>query len=160
MPSGMPNRRPSASPPNDPPGIARAVAAPNSSSAVASLSRLSPCSTNRLRRGRLLPDSTALAAAASGGATIAPSASAAAVGMPATHVPASVTAPAVNNTATTASAVSGITLRHSPRGELSNPTWSSAGAMNNASAMCGSMATVGRPGIKAMAAPASASSDG
>ena len=47
------------------------------SSAEASLSRLSPFSTATTRRGMLTLPRIAVAAAASGGATIAPSASAA-----------------------------------------------------------------------------------
>ena len=53
------------------------MAALNRSSAVASFSRLSPLSTSTERRGMLTLRRMAVAAAASGGATIAPSASAA-----------------------------------------------------------------------------------
>ena len=53
------------------------VAAAKISSAEASLSRLSPFSTATTRLGMLTPPRIAVAAAASGGATMAPSASAA-----------------------------------------------------------------------------------
>ena len=83
------------------------MAALNSSSAVASLSRLSPLSTATERRGMLTLLRMAVAAAASGGATIAPSASAAKSGSPAIATPSQATAPALSSTATTASANKG-----------------------------------------------------
>jgi len=92
------------------------TAALKMSSATASLSRLSPLSTDNVRRGNLKCESTAEAAAASGGATIEPSAMATASGMPAIATPAQATAAVVSRTATPASAVSGIQWRFISRG--------------------------------------------
>jgi hypothetical protein len=63
------------------------------------------------RRGRSNCRRTAVAATASGGATMAPSATAAAIGRPASAQPAKATAAVVSATATTASAVSTAQLR-------------------------------------------------
>ncbi len=77
MPPGAASPRRSAIVPSIPPWLCTWVAALNNSSADASLSRLSPFSTATDRCGMRTLASTAVAAAASGGATIAPSASAA-----------------------------------------------------------------------------------
>ncbi len=82
-------------------------AMPKSSSAVASLNRLSPFSTVSVLRGMETAVSTADAAAASGGATIAPRTIAAAIGKPANAQPAEATAAAVASTAKIASAIKG-----------------------------------------------------
>ncbi len=92
------------------------TAAPKMRSATASLSRLSPLSTDSMRRGNLKCASTAEAAAASGGATMAPSAIATASGMPANATPTQATAAVVSSTATPASAMSGIQWRFISRG--------------------------------------------
>jgi hypothetical protein len=103
---------------------------------------------------------TSLAATASGGATIAPRAIAAAIGKPAKRYPKNATAAAVSTTATTASEAIGTTLRRKSRGDVSNAASSSAGATNNANARSGSMAIRGANGRKARPAPAMASRDG
>ena len=64
-----------------------------------------------MRCGSLSSLSTAAAAAASGGATIAPSAIAAAIGSPAKRQPTNATAAVVNTTANTASEMTGKALR-------------------------------------------------
>src|SRR6202140_1414681 len=103
------------------PGDTAALTAnPNASNATASFSKLSPCRTAIVRRGKLNSRSTAAAAAASGGATMAPSATAAANGNPASAQPAQATAAVVSNTSTTASEVSGNQLRSISRGGMSN----------------------------------------
>jgi len=113
-----------------------------------------------MRCGRLNSFSTAVAAAASGGATIAPSAIAAASGSPAKRQPRNATAAVVRTTANTASETTGITLRRSSWGEVSNAASSRAGATNSARARSGSMRISGANGRKAIPAPAMASSEG
>jgi hypothetical protein len=98
-----------------------------------------------------------VAAAASGGATIAPSVIAAASGNPANAQPIHATTAVVNSTATTASATKGRhNLRTAASGK-SNAASSSTGAMNSASIMCPSIAISGLPGTNAMITPAAAS---
>src|SRR5258706_16474057 len=115
---------PDATPSNAPPGTAMSsrgssaldalpgstaalTAKPNASSATASFSKLSPCKTAIVLRGKLNSRSTVAAAAASGGATMAPSATAAANGKPAIAHPTQATAAVVSNTSTTAHQGSG-----------------------------------------------------
>jgi hypothetical protein len=136
------------------------TATPNTSSATASLSRLSPLMTDSVRRGMRNCCITAAAATASGGATMAPSVMAAASGRPANAQPAHATAAVVSSTATSTSETSGSQLRRSSRGAVSKAESSSAGAMKSASARCGSRLMCGTQGIAPSATPASASIDG
>src|SRR6266403_716783 len=143
------------------PGDTAALTAkPNASSATASFSKLSPCRTANVRRGRLNSRSTAAAAAASGGATMAPSATAAANGNPASAQPAQATAAVVSNTSTTASEVSGNQMRSISRGGRSKAVSMTAGATNKANARRGSMLNCGAKGNAATQPPASASMAG
>ena len=99
----------------------------------------------------------AVAAAASGGATIAPRARAAAIGRPAMVTPSHATAPALKITATMARANRGLhSLRASPTGK-SNAASTSTGARNRASAVWGSIEIFGAPGTRAKHTPAAAS---
>ena len=113
-----------------------------------------------MRCGSLSSFSTAAAAAASGGATMAPSAIAAAIGSPAKRQPINATAAVVSTTANTASETTGMTLRRNSWGEVSNAASSRAGATNSASARSGSIRILGANGRNAMPAPAMASRDG
>jgi hypothetical protein len=80
---------------------ARAVL--RATSAVASFTRLSPCRIDTTRRGRPMRRATAVAATASGGATTAPRAKAAATenGSGTTHSATSATQPVVKSVAPT-----------------------------------------------------------
>src|SRR6267378_1903604 len=143
------------------PGDTAALTAkPNASKATASFSKLSPCRTAKVRRGRLNSRSTAAAAAASGGATMAPSATAAAKGNPASAQPAQATAAVVSNTSTTASEVRGNQMRSISRGGMSKAVSMTAGATNKAKARRGSMLKCGAKGNAATQPPASASMAG
>ncbi len=79
----------------------------NNRRAVASLKRLSPFRTVVMFREIETELSTAVAATASGGATMAPSAIAAAIGRPANLHPIHATSAVVTSTANTASAIKG-----------------------------------------------------
>ena len=105
--------------------------------------------------------STAVAAAASGGATMAPSAIAAGQGSSGmSHRATSATAVTVSATATSARPVTARQLRLRSRGEESKAASSSTGATSRVSASSGSSVMLGVPGSSASAAPASASSAG
>ena len=121
---------------------------------------LSPCNTSPIRCGIRRCRSTSLAATASGGATIAPSAIAAAIGKPANRHPRNAIAAVVSTTATTAIEATGMALSRRPRGDVSNAASRSAGATNSANASSDSMRIGGANGKKASPAPAMASSDG
>jgi hypothetical protein len=102
------------------PAAAAPTASRNTSSAVASLNRLSPSSTTMSRCGSPTCRSTEVAAAASGGATIAPSATAAAQGISGTsHRATQATAAVVSSTAATARPPTGSRLSRRSRGEES-----------------------------------------
>ena len=102
-----------------------------------------------------------MAAAASGGATMAPSAIAAAHGIPGTSQRATTaTATTVRPTAASASPVTARQFCLRSRGEESKAASSSTGATSRVSARSGSRVTVGTPGSSASAAPASASRAG
>src|SRR5882757_507100 len=109
----------------------------NSSSAVASLNRLSPLRTTSVLRGIETAVSTADAAAASGGATIAPKAIAAAMGKPMKVHPTHATTAAVTNTAKIASATNGPQNRRAAPGGKSYAASTNAGAMKSANAVSG-----------------------
>src|SRR5438128_1776295 len=105
--------------------------------------------------------STAVAATASGGATTAPSAIAAAqgiVGMSAWATTA--TAAVVNPTATTTRLVTGAQLSLRSLSDASYAASSSTGAMKSASASSGGTVKEGAPGTKARSAPPSARNTG
>src|ERR1700741_4302167 len=99
----------------------------------------------------------AVAAAASGGATMAPSATAAAHGMPGTSQCATTaTMAVVKPTATTTSVETGIQLFLRSRSEGSKAASISTGATNSASASCGSSVQDGLAGTNAKSAPPAA----
>src|SRR5271156_22767 len=101
------------------------------SSALASLSRLSPSRMTSSRYGSFTSLSTAVAAAASGGATAAPNAIAAAHGIAGTRQWAtSATADVVTATAMKTRQVTGSQFSRRSRNELSNAASSSTGATN------------------------------
>jgi hypothetical protein len=105
--------------------------------------------------------STAVAAAASGGATMAPSAIAAAHGMSGTSDRATTaTTATVSATAPSARPATARQFACRSRGEASNAASSSTGATNSVSASSGSSTSVGVPGTSASAAPASATMAG
>ena len=156
--------------------MAALTAMPNTSSATASLSKLSPCRTPIVRRGRSNSRSTAEAAAASGGDTIAPSAIA---GKKISHTPApgrsriglrrpsqslkspaTATAAAVNSTSTTANDTRGNQLRSISRGGMSKAASITAGATNSAKASCGWMWIWGANGSPATQPPTNANRAG
>src|SRR3954464_9505795 len=88
--------------------------------------------------------STAVAATASGGATIAPSVIAAAHGICGTSACTSTaTAAVVSATATTTSAVTGTQLSHRSRGDASYAASTSTGATKSASTSSGGTVNVG-----------------
>jgi hypothetical protein len=92
---------------------------------------------------------------------MAPSATAAAQGIPGTRARATTaTTATVRPTTTTASAPIGSQLLRMSRGDASKAASSRTGATNNANARSGSSVISGVPGRKAAAAPASASSAG
>ncbi len=99
----------------------------------------------------------AVAAAASGGATMAPSAIATAHGMSGRSQCAShATAAVVTPTATNTSIDTGSQLLRKSRSEVSNAASSSTGATNSASARSGSSIQEGPDGTKAINAPPTA----
>ena len=104
--------------------------------------------------------SVATAAAASGGDTMAPSAMVAAKGRLANVHPTAATTAVVRITLTSASATSGGHSRMAGFNGKSYAASSSAGAMNSANAVCGSIMMTGDPGIIATATPAATSSAG
>src|ERR1700733_4710431 len=143
------------------PGDTAALTAkPNASKATASFSKPSPCKTAIVRRGNLNSCKTAAAAAASGGETMAPSATAAAKGNPAIAQPAHATAAVVSSTRTTASEVSGSQMRSISRGGMSNAVSITAGATNKANARRGSMLKCGAKGNAATQPPTNANMAG
>src|SRR5690242_14393446 len=114
-----------------------------------------------IRCGRRTWRSTAVAAAASGGATMAPSATAAAQGRAgSSHRATAATAPTVRPTAPSTRPPTGAQLSRRSRGLASKAASSSTGATKRASARSGSNVASGAPGTKASTAPASASSAG
>lgn len=103
-PAASSTKLPAASTQLNVPVMAAATAKRNNTIPVASLTRLSPSSSTTIRRGSRSPASTALAATASGGDTMAPSAKHAAQGKPGTTRCATTpTTSVVNATAPTAS---------------------------------------------------------
>ena len=164
MPNSTPPGAAMAKPPIcvsvSPPAVCAVRAAPKSNSAAASLKRLSPRRMASVERGIDMPERIAVEAAASGGATMAPSTSAAANGSPAKAHPAQPTSKAVTTTPPTAKNTSGSQKRFTVETGKSNAASINAGAMNSGNAVRGSMGNSGVPGIRAMPAPASASIDG
>src|SRR5262245_31237528 len=103
----------------------------------------------------------ALAAAASGGATIAPSATAEDHGMSGTKArAANATATIVTPTAANTRHVTGIHWRRKSRIDVSNAESSNTGATNNASVSSGSSSNFGADGSNASPSPPNASNDG
>ncbi len=132
----------------------------NSSRAVESLNRLSPCSTALVLRGMETLRRTAVAAAASGGATIPPSARPAAIDTPSMLCVIHATRIAVSRTLPTASHSSGARKRLIAPGGKSKAASTSTGAMNRARYVSGSMLKTGVPGMNARMRPAPASMAG
>src|SRR3954462_8609812 len=100
-----------------------------------------------MRCGGLSCRKTAVAAAASGGATTAPRAMAAGQGSSGTSARVTTaTAIVVKPTANTASPATGIQLSFRSRGELSNAASRSTGATKIASASSGGTVNTGAPG--------------
>ncbi|CAJ4251949.1 Uncharacterised protein [Burkholderia pseudomallei] len=151
-------KRTTASPVLNAPVSAAATAKRNSTSPAASFRRLSPSSSTISRRGSATRSSTAFAATASGGDTIAPSAKHAAHGSPgATRCTATPTASVVNATAPIASIMMPPTLRlNSSHTEKYAPSINSGGR-NTISTRSGSRLTGGSPGRNAMPAPPTSS---
>ena len=130
-------------------------------SALASLKRLSPSRMTSSRCGGRSCLSTAVAAAASGGATIAPSAIATDHGIPGTIQRATAATTAiVSRTAPMASPATFRQFSRRSRNDASNAASTSTGATNSVSASSGSRTSVGVPGTSASPAPASATSAG
>ncbi len=169
--SSQPMMKPTATPPSassakrttapsklNAPVSAAATAKRNSTRPAASLSRLSPSSSTISRRGSATRSSTALAATASGGETIAPSVKQAAHGSAGTaQCTATPTASVVNTTAPIASSMMPPRLRlNSSQTEKYAPSTSSGGR-NTISTRSGSRLTGGRPGTNAMPAPPTSS---
>src|SRR3954470_14581489 len=114
-----------------------------------------------MRRGGRSWRRTAVAAAASGGATTAPSATAGAHGIAGISARATTaTATVVRPTATTASPVTGTQLSLRSLGDVSYAASSSTGATNKASASSGGTVNDGAPGRKARSTPATARNTG
>jgi hypothetical protein len=88
---------------------------------------------------------------------MAPRATAAASGNPASAQPAQATAAVVSITNTTASEVSGSQMRNISRGGISKAVSMTAGATNSAKANCGSMLKCGAKGNAATRAAARSS---
>src|ERR1700735_5734051 len=131
------------------------------SNALASLSRLSSSRIVTRRWGIRTSRRTAVAAAASGGATAAPKASAAAQGIAGTSQRATnATAAVVTATATNTRLTTGIQYWRRSRSELSNAASISTGATNKASAKPGSSEIRGGCGRSATHTPTSANIDG
>ena len=95
--------------------------------------------------------STAVAAAASGGATMAPSAIAAAIGSPASRPADQRDGGRGQHDGDDAPATRAAAIAPESRGEVSNAASSSTGATNSASARSGSISIVGANGTKASA---------
>src|SRR5688500_597488 len=143
------------------PASVAATASLYTSRALASLKRLSPSRITSSRCGGRSCFSTVVAAAASGGATIAPSAIAAAHGIAGTIACATTaTTMTVSATAPSASPAIGRQFARMSRGDESNAASSRTGATKSASASSGSRTSVGVPGTSASAAPASATGAG
>ncbi len=107
-----------------------------------------------MRYGRLIWRRIAVAAAASGGATMAPSAIAAAHGMSgSSQWTSAATAAVVRPTATNTSVETGSQLSRRSRIEVSNAASSRTGATNSASARSGSSVQDGPDGTKASSMP-------
>src|SRR4029453_9595170 len=125
------------------------------SSALASFSRLSPSRIVRIRCGGRNGRSTAVAATASGGATTAPSAIAAAHGIVGMSVwTTTATAAVVNPTANTTRLVTGSQLSRRSLSDASYAASSRTGATNSASASSGATVDGGRAGEEGEGAPA------
>ena len=117
------------------------------SSALASFSRLSPSRIFSSLCGSFTCRITAVAAAASGGATMAPSAIATGHNMPGTSQRAtSATASTVVPTAAMARPATGRQFARRSRNEVSKAASSSTGATKRASASCGSSVQFGLAG--------------
>src|SRR2546423_13366383 len=115
----------------------------------------------RMRCGGRSWRSTAVAAAASGGATIAPSTIAGAHGISSTKPRATrATAIVVNPTANITRLVTGAQLSLRSLGEASYAASSSTGAIKSASASSGGTVIEGAPGTNARTAPPSARNTG
>ena len=121
------------------------------------MNRLSPFSTAAVFAGTDTDRRIAAAAAASGGETIAPSATAAAIGSPAKRQPIQATTPVVISTAITDSIATGRQNRTADPIGKSNAASIKAGAMNRASAVSGSIRRLGEPGARATSMPPAAS---
>src|SRR5689334_13169942 len=107
-----------------------------------------------MRRGGRMPRRTAVAAAASGGATIAPSAIADAQETSGTRLRVTIaTATVVNTTANTTRLVIGNQLSLRSRRDASYAASRRTGAMKSASASSGGTVNVGAPGRNARSAP-------
>src|SRR5215207_8756133 len=131
------------------------------SRALASLKRLSPSRITSRRCGGRSCLSTVVAAAASGGATMAPSATAAPQGISGTSaLTTSATTTMVSATAPRARLATARQFARRSRGEASKAASKRTGATKSASASSGSSTSVGMPGTSASAAPASATSAG
>src|SRR5215207_377022 len=131
------------------------------SSALASLNRLSPSRITSRRCGGRSCLSTVVAAAASGGATMAPSATAAPQVISGTSaLTTSATTTMVSATAPRARLATARQFARRSRGEASKAASKRTGATKSASANSGSSTSVGTPGMRASAAPASATSAG
>src|SRR5262245_22529067 len=130
-------------------------------SALASFNRLSPSRIVRMRCGGRNGRSTAVAAAASGGATTAPRTIAGAHGIAGTSMrTTTATAAVVRPTAKTTRLVSGSQLSRRSRGDASYAASSRIGATKSASASSGGTVNDGAPGMNASSAPPSARKTG
>ena len=159
--------RPTASPPTATPRKERAAregetlpaaraptARRNSTREEASFTRLSPSSTVTIRRGMGRRWRTEAAATASGGATTAPSAMAAAQGSSGRmSLITTATQAVVNSTQPTASSRMGRRLKRNSRQSVRQALAWRRGGRKKASASVGSSETRGRPGMKASAMP-------
>src|SRR5215471_12824197 len=115
----------------------------------------------RMRCGGWSCRKTGIAAAASGGETMAPSAIAAAQGIAGTSLRVTIaTAIVVRRTLTIARLPTATQLSLKSRGDASYAASSSTGATNKARATVGSIENFGVPGRKARAAPTSARNAG
>jgi hypothetical protein len=124
-------------------------------SAVASFTRLSPSKMSTSRRGRFSRRAIDVAAMASGGETMAPSAMAA--GQPscgAIAITTPATASVVVKTRPTARRLIGRTLRHSSRGDRKYDAEKRIGGRKTASTISGSNSTTGRIGRRPRPRPA------
>lgn len=118
------------------------------------MTRLSPSSTTTSRRGSFSRDSTAPAATASGGETIAPSAKQAAQGKPgASSFAAQATATVVNTTQPTACSRIGRRLARNSCQSVKKALDMSSGGRNSVSTRSGSSLSAGTPGSSASTMP-------